>query len=77
MIQAAKALGEVVRVSAACRALGVPRRSVYRPRRPDGKPTAARAIDSQGLACTILMHSVAVPQPSANQRTEGYLGCKA
>ena len=40
MIQAAEALGEAVGASAACRALGVSRSSLYRARQPQGEPTA-------------------------------------
>jgi putative transposase len=38
MIEAAEALGEDVGVSKACRSLGVPRRSLYRARKPKGNP---------------------------------------
>ena len=47
MIQAAEILGNAVGVSSACRALGVPRSSVYRARRPKPatrpRPTPGRA----------------------------------
>ena len=48
MIQAAEKLGKEVGVSSACRALGVPRSSVYRARRPKPatrpRPTPERAL---------------------------------
>jgi len=49
MIQAAEKLGKEVGVSSACRALGVPRSSVYRARRPKPatrpRPTPERALN--------------------------------
>ncbi len=45
MIQAAEQLGKQVGVSAACRALGVPRSSLYRARQP--KPVAKPRLGKQ------------------------------
>jgi putative transposase len=54
MIQAAEELSEGVGVSAACRALGVPRSSVYRARQPRGepapRPTPERALSPEERA---------------------------
>lgn len=51
MIEAAEALGEEVGVSRACRALGVPRSSVYRARQPKSepmpRPTSHRALSDE------------------------------
>lgn len=54
MMQAAEELGAVVGISAACRALGVPRSSLYRARRPKlespPRPTPARALSPEEKA---------------------------
>jgi putative transposase len=54
MIQAAEELGEVIGISAACRALGVPRSSLYRARQPkkdpSPRPTPPRALSPEEKA---------------------------
>ena len=51
MIEAAKALGERIGVSAACRALGVPRSSLYRAQKPK-KPPTPRPTPDRALSPT-------------------------
>jgi putative transposase len=54
MIESTEALGEKVGVAQACRVVGVPRRSVYRARKPKAepapRPTPARALSAEEKA---------------------------